>query len=93
MKHFRGHYRDGTTFGMDIETNAAAYRAMKKATKRQEITGHFGIKVKALVCPYQYVAGVMREAGWLVAERQSFRHITIDDGEEIFVEYPDGVHL
>lgn len=92
MKHLRGYYLDGMTFGMEIETNTAAYRAMKKATRRQEITSRFGIKVNALVCPYQHVAGIMREAGWIVAERQSFRHITIDDGEEIFIEYPDGIH-
>lgn len=93
MKHFRGYNRDGTTFGMEIETNTAVYRAMKKATNRQEITGQFGIKVNVLVCPYQYVAGIMREAGWLVAEKQSFGKFTIDGGEEIFIGYPDGVRL
>ena len=93
MKHFRGYNWDGTTFGMEIETNTAAYRAMKKNTPRQQITGHYGIQVNVPVCPFQYVAGIMREAGWLVAEKQSFRKFTIDDGEEIFIGYPDGVHL
>ena len=93
MKHFRGYYRDGTTFGMDIETNTTAYRAIKKNTALQEITTRLGIQRIIRVCPFQYVAGVMREAGWLVAEHQSFKSFSIGDGAEIFIGYPDGVHL
>lgn len=81
------------TFGMDVETNTAPYRAMKKHTERRQVTGRFGIQVNILVCPAQYVAGIMRGAGWLVAENQEFKKFTIDDGEEIFIEYPDGIHI
>lgn len=96
MKHFRATHRNGTTFGMDIETNTAAYREMKRNTKAQTITGYHGIRFTALACPYQFVAGIMREAGWLVAERQDFRSFEIEglfNGEEVFIIYPDGVHL
>lgn len=93
MKHFRGYNREGTTFGMDIEANTAAYRAMKKNTQQQRITTRYGTQRTVCVCPFQYVAGIMREASWLVTEKQSFRKFTIDDGEEIFIGYPDGVHL
>lgn len=96
MKHFHAVGRDGITFGMDIETNTAAYREMKRKTQRQTISGHHGIPVNVLACPYQCVAGIMREAGWLVAERQSLRSFEIEglfDGEEVFIDYPDGIHL
>ena len=93
MKHFRGYYRDGMTFGMDIETNTAAYRAIKKNTALQQITTCYGVERIVRVCPFQYVAGVMREAGWLVAEKQSFSKFSIDDDKDIFIEYPDGVHI
>lgn len=93
MKHLRGYRLDGMTFGMDIDTMTPAYRAMKKATERRKIVGHYGIEFSALVCPAQYVAGIMREAGWLVSEAQDFQHITINGGEEIFIEYPNGIHL
>lgn len=96
MKYFRGTQRDGMTFGMDIETNTAAYREMKRNTKAQTVTGHHGIPVSILACPYQYVAGIMREAGWLVAEKQAFRYFEIEglfDGEEVYIVYPDGIHL
>lgn len=93
MKHFRGYNRDGTTFGMDIETNTAPYRAIKKYTAPRQVTTRYGIRRTVRACPFQYVAGVMREAGWLVAEKQSFRSFSIDDDGEIFIEYPDGIHL
>ena len=93
MKHFRGYNRDGTTFGMEIETNTAAYRAIKKNTALKQITTHYGVERTVRACPYQYVAGIMREAGWLVAEKQSFSKFSIDDDREIFIEYPDGVHI
>ncbi len=93
MKHFRGYYRDGMTFGMDIETNTAAYRAIKKNTAPRLVTTRYGTRRTVRACPFQNVAGVMKEAGWLVAEHQSFRSFSIDDDGEIFIEYPDGVHL
>lgn len=96
MKHFRATSSYGTTFGMNIETNTAAYREMKRNTKPQTVKGHYGIEVSVLVCPYKHVAGVMREAGWLVAEKQDFRCFEIEGlfgGEQVFIIYPDGIHI
>lgn len=93
MKHFRAVHSYGVSFGMDIDARSEAYRLLKKNTKPKTVTGLFGIEVNILTAPYQYVAGIMREAGWLVAEKQSFNKFTLDGGEEIFIEYPDGIHI
>lgn len=93
MKHFRGYNRDGTTFGMEIETNTASYLAIKKYTAPKQVANRYSVQRTIRACPFQYVAGVMREAGWLVAEKQSFKSFSIDDSGKIFIEYPDGIHL
>lgn len=93
MKHFRGVQTDGMTFGMDIDAKGEAYRKLKANTKAKKVAWRYGLEKNVLVCPYQFVAGVMQAAGWLVAERQAFSYITIDDGDMIYVEYPDGVHF
>lgn len=93
MKHFRAMHDYGVSFGMDIDARSASYREMKANTKRQTIKGKWGIEVNVLACPFQYVAGMMKEAGWLVAEDQSFRSFQLDGGEDIFIIYPDGIHI
>ena len=91
MKRFRGYQPDGITFGMEIETGSAAYRAIRKHTAPKQIPTSWGGLRTVPVCPYQYVAGVMEGAGWLVAEGHYLRSFTIDDGPEIVIEYPEGV--
>lgn len=84
---------DGITFGMDIDAKSEAYRRMKANTKPKTVPWRYGLEKTVLACPCQFVAGVMREAGWLVSEKQAFSYITIDDGDLIYVEYQDGVHF
>ena len=93
MKHFRAVYSFGVSFGMDLAARSKAYQLLKKSTKPKDITGHHGIRVNVLVAPYMCVAGIMREAGWIVSERQSFAKFQLDDEEEIYIEYPDGIHI
>lgn len=93
MKRFRAMHSFGCSFGMDIDARSAGYKQMKANIKRQTITGHWGIEVSVLTVPNQYVAEMMGEPGWLVAEKQEFRCFRLDDGEEIFIIYPDGIHI
>lgn len=90
MKHFCGIGRDGITFGMDIRTG---YKKMKANIKLQTVKNRFGREVRVQAVPYQFVAEMMEEAGWLVSERQSFKYFRLDDGPEIYIIYPDGIHI
>lgn len=93
MKHFRAWDQQGLTFGMDIDATSKSYKAMKKSITPKTIIGRWNTLVNVLVVPWNLVAAMMGQAGWLFAERQEFKKIQIDDGEDIYIEYPDGIHI
>ena len=83
---------DGTTFGMEIETNTIAYRKFKKEVKCDKVISVFGTEVKEYTVPYLLLAAIMREAHWLVSELRQFNKFCIDDfkeGKYIYVKYTD----
>ena len=95
-KHLHAVEFDGTTFGMDIETDTTAYRKFKSQVKLESAIDVFGAEFKALTVPYLYVAAIMREAYWLVSDLKDFSRISIEglrDGEEIFVKYTESLDL
>lgn len=80
-------------FGMDINARTQAYREFCKNIKPKDVNGLYGIKVNVLTCEACYVAALMGIAGWHVSEKQLFNKIKIDDGEEIYIQYSDGIHI
>lgn len=84
---------DGTTFGMEVECNTAAFRYFRKQVKLEPCKTRFGIQ-KLFTVPYTALAAIMGESHWLVSEKKCFDRITIDDfcdGILIYVKYKDGM--
>lgn len=93
-KHLHAVNFDGTTFGMEIETNTAAYRNFKSKIKYEKVISTFGTQIKAYAVPYLFLAAVMREAHWLVSELKSFDKFCIDgfkDDVYIYAKYTDSI--
>lgn len=85
---------DGTTFGMEIETNTVQYKRFKESIQSENCINIFGEQMKSqvLTVPYMILASIMDEAHWLVSEEKCFNKIHIDrlrNGEEIYVKYSD----
>lgn len=95
MKHFRGYSARcaNYTFGMYINGLSDGYKEMKANIQPKTVKGRWGRDIKILAVPAQYVADMMGAAGWLVSENQDFKSFQMDDGAEIFIDYPDGIHL
>jgi len=91
-KHLHAVEFDGTTFGMEIETDTVAYRKFKVQVKCEKVISAFGTEIKELTVPYLFLAAIMREAHWLVSELKDFNKFCIDgfkDGAFIYVKYTD----
>lgn len=91
-KHLHAIEFDGTTFGMEIETNTTAYKNFKKSVKYEKCTGIFGDEIQDFTVPYLMLGAIMREAHWLVTENMDFDRIQIDGfkgGAKIYVKYSD----
>lgn len=91
-KHLHAVEFDGTTFGMEIETNSSAYRKFKSQVKLETAVLKDGAECKRITVPYLYLAALMHDAHWLVSEQKLFDKIAIDDfydGKYIFVKYTD----
>lgn len=89
-KHLHAIEFDGTTFGMEIETNTIAYKNFKKSVKYEECISIFGDKIQEFTIPYLMLGAIMEQAHWLVTENMSFDCIQIDgfrNGEKIYVKY------
>ena len=89
-KHLHAVEFDGNTFGMEIETDTAAYRKFKTQVKYEKAISKAGIEMRAYTVPYLFLAAIMREAHWLVSERKSFNKVCIEDFKEgaiIYVKY------
>lgn len=83
---------DGTTFGMEIETDTTAYRKFKSTVKIEKVINEFGAGAYKLTVPYLFLAAIMREAHWLVSERKDFDKFYIEgfmDETFIYVKYTD----
>lgn len=82
---------DGTTFGMNIETNTEAYKRFRKNLKYEMAMGVLGFEVEVRTIPYLVLGSIMQEAHWLVTERKLFNKIRIDGfaDEDIYVKYTD----
>ena len=83
---------DGTTFGMEIEANTAAFRGFKKAVTREKCISRFGSEISHFTVPYLKLGAIMEEAHWLVTENKEFDKIRINDfldGADIYVKYTD----
>lgn len=91
-KHLHAVEFDGNTFGMEIETDTAAYRKFKSQVKYEKVISISGVEMKAYTVPYLFLAAIMREAHWLVSEKKDFNKIWIEDFKEgviIYVKYTD----
>ena len=91
-KHLHAIEFDGTTFGMEIETDTAAYRKFKSQVKYEKVITAFGTETKEFTVPYLFLAAIMREAHWLVSERKDFNKFCIEgfkDDVFIYVKYTD----
>ena len=91
-KHLHAVNFDGTTFGMEIETNNIAYRNFKSKVKYEKVISTFGTEVNEYTVPYLFLAAIMGEAHWLISELKSFNKFCIDgfkDDAYIYVKYTD----
>ncbi|MBQ8559069.1 MAG: hypothetical protein IJ439_03690 [Tyzzerella sp.] len=82
---------NGSTFGMELETQTEAYKRFRKSIKCEECITIFGDKTNVMTVPYMKLAAVMREAHWLVSERKCFNKIRIEGygDEDIYVKYTE----
>lgn len=93
MKDLHAVEFDGTTFGMSVECNTAAFRYFKKQLKIEPCLTRFGVREHYII-PHTALAAIMGDAHWLVSEKKCFDRISIDDfmdGIVIYVKYKDGV--
>ncbi len=91
-KHLHAVEFDGNTFGMEIETDTAAYRKFKSQVKYEKAISKAGIEMMAYTVPYLFLAAIMQEAHWLVSERKGFNKVCIEgfkEGAIIYVKYTD----
>lgn len=91
-KHLHAIKFDGTTFGMEIETDTEAYRKFKSQVKYESVISVFGTEVKEFTVAYLFLAAIMREAHWLVSELKDFNKFYIEgfkDDRFIYVKYTD----
>lgn len=91
-KHLHAIEFDGTTFGMEVETDTAAYRKFKSQVKYEKVISAFGTETKEFTVPYLFLAAILREAHWLVSERKDFNKFCIEgfkDDAYIYVKYTE----
>lgn len=96
MKALHAIQFDGSTFGMEIETDTIMYKNFKNAINEENAISYFGgvMKYRILTVHYLKLAPIMREAHWLVSQGKYFDKITIKglkNGEEIYVKYDDAL--
>ena len=93
-KHLHAVEFDGTTFGMEIETDTPAWRKFKAAVKAEVYISKLGHEGRCLTVPHMTLAACMKEAHWLVSENKDFNYISIDgflDDARIYVKYKHGI--
>lgn len=87
MKKLHAITRDGTTFGMEVD-GVQARRVINKA-RYMEVRMSYGTSMK-LCIPANQIASLMREAAWLVTEKQNFISVSFDDDPYQYpVIYPE----
>lgn len=87
MKKLHAITKDGTTFGMEVD-GVQARRVMNKA-QYMEVRMSHGTSMR-LCIPANQIASLMREAAWLVTEKQSFVSVSFDeDPYQYPVIYPE----
>lgn len=93
-KELHAEYFDGTTFGMDIETESVAYKNFKKHITCETMINFRNDEIPQTFCvPYVWLGAIMREAHWLVTQRREIHKFKIDklkNDEWIYVKYKDG---
>ena len=91
-KHLHAIEFDGTTFGMEIETDTTAWRKFKKQISTEVRSKKTGGTHLVHVVPAAWLGAIMREAHWLVTEKQAFDRFYIEgflSDQYIFVKYPE----
>lgn len=91
-KHLHAIQFDGTTFGMEIDTDTAAWRKFKDQIRIETVRTKHWIEQRVPVVPAVWLGAIMREAHWLVTEQRSFEKFMIEgfmSDQFIFVKYPD----
>ena len=89
MKALHAITKSGTTFGMEVD-GVRARNVINKAEYR-EISTPWGTTVHRLCIQASQVASLMREAAWLVTEKQDFVEVMFDDDPTRYVViYPEG---
>ena len=80
---------DGVTFGMEAQ-NPAALRTRKKKFYYSEITPKGWCRpVKRQCVAAEYVAAVMGQAAWLVAESHLMETVSWDNSGDIYIIYKE----
>lgn len=88
MKRLHAITRTGTTFGMEVDGVKA--RRVINSAKYQEVMSPYGTSRKRLCIPSNQLATLMREAAWLVTEKQDFVEVSFDeDPYRYTVIYPE----
>ena len=76
---------DGVTFGMEAQ-NPAAGRTLKKKVYYAEATPKGGYcQIKRRCVAAKYVAAVMGQVSWLVAEHHLMEAVRWDDSGDIYI--------
>lgn len=91
-KHLHAVQFDGTTFGIEIDTNTRAWRKFKDSIHTEIRLPNNGAKRLVQVVPAVWLGAIMGEAHWLVTENRSFEKIMIEGfmfDQFIFVKYPE----
>lgn len=80
---------NGMTFGMEAQ-NPAALRTLKKKVYYAETTPNGRcLPVKRQCVAAEYVAAVMGQAAWLVAESHLMETVSWDDSGDIYIIYKE----
>lgn len=88
MKRLHAITRSGTTFGMEVDGVQA--RRVINSAKYQEVMTPFGTARKKLCIRSNQLATLLREAAWLVTEKQDFVEVSFDeDPSRYVVIYPE----
>lgn len=91
-KHLHAIQFDGTTFGMEVDTDTVVWRRFKNQIRIETVRTKHGVEQRVPVVPAVWLGAIMCEAHWLVTEQRSFEKFYIEgfmDERFIFVLYDE----
>lgn len=79
--------KDGTTFGMEVSTQTAAYKRMLRNVTVQTVMFRNSYPRRMQCIKASDLACIMEQASWLVRERKVFVTVRFGDSPEYFILY------